>query len=166
LAVFDELSSYSFVVKDRTCRFGVSVYLSTEILQPIPAGRDVLILTKATKIGKTLGFATMEMFDADGLLLARGEHIKYLPMGPMWDFMANLVLSPMVLSFLLKYGDKLNSFKVHLFFAVDFWELDFHDEFEFHIRSLLLKIPFHVNPQPCNTVPLRATFISWIFTRC
>jgi hypothetical protein len=120
LAVFDELSSYSFVVKDRTCRFGVSVYLSTEILHPIPAGRDVLILTKATKIGKTLGFATMEMFDADGLLLARGEHIKYLPMGPMWDLMANLVLSPMVLSFLLKYGDKLNSFKVNLFFAVDF----------------------------------------------
>lgn len=88
--------------------------MTTEILQPISAGKDVLILTKATKIGKTLGFATMEMFDSDGLLLARGEHIKYLPMGPMWDFMANLVLSPLVLSFLLKYGDKLNTFKVQL----------------------------------------------------
>lgn len=112
MAVFDELSSYAFVVKDSTCRFGVSVYLSTEILHTIPAGKDVIIITKANKIGKTLGFATMEMFDKNGLLLARGEHIKYLPMGPLWNFTAKLLLSPFVLPILLKYGKSINKFKV------------------------------------------------------
>ena len=39
LALFDELSSYAAVIKDRTCRFGVSVFLTTELVGDIPAGR-------------------------------------------------------------------------------------------------------------------------------
>ena len=112
MAVFDELSSYAFVVKDSTCRFGVSVYLSTEILHTIPAGKDVIIVAKANKVGKTLGFATMEMFDRNGLLLARGEHIKHLPMGHIWDFTAKLLLSPFILPIILKYGTTIDRFKV------------------------------------------------------
>ena len=112
LAVFDELSSYAFVVKDKTCRFGVSVFLSTEILHTIPAGKDVIIIAKANKIGKILGFATMEMYDRNGLLLARGEHIKHLPMGSIWDFIARFFLSPAILPILLRYGNSINRFKV------------------------------------------------------
>ena len=94
-------------------RFGVSVYLSTEILQAIAPGTDVIIVAKASKVGSTLGFATMEMYDTGGSLLARGDHIKHLPMGSMWDLMAKLVLSPFVLPIILKYGNTINSFKVH-----------------------------------------------------
>ena len=138
LALFDELSSYAAVIKDRTCRFGVSVFLTTELVGDIPAGRwlstpypidwslstphsliltlshsvmhlnlcvfacypplslpppppphpsplsptcsDVIVSVKATKIGKTLGFITMEMFDSQDRLVAHGRHIKYAVM--------------------------------------------------------------------------------------
>ena len=96
-----------------TGRFGVSVYLSTEILQAVPPGTDVIIIAKASKVGSTLGFATMEMYDTGGQLLARGDHIKHLPMGPMWDLMAKFVLSPLILPIFLKYGNTINSFKVN-----------------------------------------------------
>ena len=112
LAVFDELSSYAIVTQDRTCRFGVSVYLSTEILESIQAGTDVIITAKAKKIGKILGFATMEMRDLEGSLLARGDHIKHLPMGYMWDFLAQFMQNRYILPILIKYGETLNKFKV------------------------------------------------------
>lgn len=112
--MFDELSSYAFVTQDRTRRFGVSVYLSTEILQSIPAGTDVIITAKAKKIGKTLGFATMEMHNLEGSLLARGDHIKHLPMGFMWDFLAQFLQSRFVLPIILKYGGFLNKMKVRI----------------------------------------------------
>jgi hypothetical protein len=90
------------------------VYLSTEILRAIPAGTDVIITAKAKKIGKTLGFATMEMHDLEGSLLARGDHIKHLPMGYMWDNLALLMQSRFVLPILLKHGDFLNNIKVRI----------------------------------------------------
>ena len=100
LAVFDELSSYAFMVKDKTCRIGVSVLLSTEILRECPADSDVIVEVEAIKIGKTLGFAIMEMRDSEGLLLARGRHIKYLPMGPLWDLFAHPAVSHLTFPFL------------------------------------------------------------------
>ena len=107
-------------------RFGVSVYLSTEILRSISPGADVIIVAKASKVGSTLGFATMEMYDTGGLLLARGDHIKHLPMGSMWDLMAKFVLSPFVLPILLKYGNTINSFKVNLLSFVKSVYLESH----------------------------------------
>ena len=135
--MFDELSSYAFVTQDRTCRFGVSVYLSTEILQSIPAGTDVIVTAKAKKIGRTLGFATMEMHDLEGSLLARGDHIKHLPMGFMWDFLAQFMQSRFVLPIILKHGESLNKMKVRiknyhsLSFKKKFFDLKNIWQFEF-----------------------------------
>ena len=98
----------------------MSVYLSTEILRTIPSGTEVVIIAKASKVGSTLGFATMEMYDTKGLLLARGDHIKHLPMGSVWDSMAKFVLSPFIPPILLKYGNSINSFKVILVLIKDY----------------------------------------------
>lgn len=91
LALFDDLSTLSLVAKDRTFRPGVSVQLSAEMLQPISANSDVVVRTRADKIGKMLGFSSIEMWSAETqdaktpILLARGRHIKFLPMGWLWD---------------------------------------------------------------------------------
>lgn len=90
------------------------MYLSTEILHAIPAGADVIVTAKAKKIGKTLGFATMEMHNLEGLLLARGDHIKHLPMGSMWDNLALFLQSRFVLPIILKHGEFLNNIKVRI----------------------------------------------------
>lgn len=90
LALFDDLSTVSLVAKDRTFRPGVSVQLSAEVLQSISVNNEVLIRTRADKIGKMLGFSSIEMWSAAippeaPVLLARGRHIKFLPMGWLWD---------------------------------------------------------------------------------
>jgi acyl-coenzyme A thioesterase PaaI-like protein len=94
LAVFDELSSYAVVIKDKNCRFGVSVFLSTELLHDIPAGSEVIVAVNAVKVGRTLGFIDMKMLDKDNRLVAHGRHIKYLPMGWIWDIFTHPSISP------------------------------------------------------------------------
>lgn len=101
LAVLDEVSTYSFILKDRTCRGGVSVHLTTEMLSPCVAGESVVIHTRLRKLGKTLGFCDFEMVSADksksGQVIARGQHIKHLPLGGAWDAIASPTLLPLVL---------------------------------------------------------------------
>lgn len=99
LAVFDELSTYSLILEDKSYRPGVSVDLFTESLKEVEANSEVLIVTKADKIGKILGFCTMEMRSLDGEILARGKHIKYLPMGWWWDIIISPVVLPVALFF-------------------------------------------------------------------
>lgn len=95
LAVFDQVSTYGFMVLDhKSRRPGVSVHLSCEVLQPTAKSGDVVdIVTRIDKLGKNLGFATVEMVDAKGQVLAVGKHIKFLPMGSIW----NVLFSPMIL---------------------------------------------------------------------
>ena len=92
--MFDELSSYAVVIKDKTCRFGVSVFLSTELVHDIPAGSEVIVAVNAVKVGRTLGFIDMKMLDKDNRLVAHGRHIKYLPMGWIWDMFTHPSISP------------------------------------------------------------------------
>jgi len=94
LAVFDELSTYLFFLNDRTCRPGVSIHLATEMISKISPEQTVLMHFKADKIGKTVGFCTMECWSLNGELCARGSHIKYLPMGLAWDLMFNPNVQP------------------------------------------------------------------------
>lgn len=106
LAIFDELSTYAFNVQDRNHRSGVSIHLTTELLSEIRPGELVVVDCKAEKIGKTVGFCTMKMLDAQGNLVAQGKHIKYLPMGYMWNIFTN----PLVLSSCLNFYDHNRKF--------------------------------------------------------
>lgn len=98
LALFDELSTYCIMIRDKTHRAGVSVVLSTKIIKSIKANDEVIIHTIANKIGKTLGFCTMEMRNKEnGELLAYGKHIKFVQMGLLWDILGNRKLLPYTL---------------------------------------------------------------------
>jgi acyl-coenzyme A thioesterase PaaI-like protein len=94
MAVFDEISTYSTVMRDKTHRPGLSVHLSTEILKPVYTGEKVTVLTKADKLGKTIGFCSMELLNQQGELVARGKHIRYLQMGMPFDLIAHPVAMP------------------------------------------------------------------------
>lgn len=98
LALFDELSTFSIMAKDKSHRPGVSVHLSTEIFQTIYPQETLTMFVKGDKIGKTLGFCSLEVFNRDGKLIARGKHIKYLPMGFFWDFLNYAFILPIALN--------------------------------------------------------------------
>ena len=55
MAAFDEISTYATIMQDKTHRPGLSVHLSTEIIQKVHAGEKVTILTQADKLGKSIG---------------------------------------------------------------------------------------------------------------
>lgn len=103
LALFDEFSTFALALEDREYRAGVSVDLNTEIVNPnfkLSPHSEVYVVTKADKLGKTLGFLTMELFASNPnydppssnlkegsstptqkghQIIARGKHIRYLP---------------------------------------------------------------------------------------
>lgn len=107
----DEVSTYTGAVAlDRRSRPGLSVTLESEWVGPAvfpgsaatthdlerPSGANagthgstlprVKITTWPLKIGKTLAFLNVELSCANtGVLLVRARHVKYLPMGPMFD---------------------------------------------------------------------------------
>ena len=86
MALFDEYSSMCFMMKDKGARGGVSIMLTADVHQFCAAGTDVTIVTRATKVGKTIGFCDIEMFDHNKELVSRGSHVKFVDMGRMWDF--------------------------------------------------------------------------------
>ena len=99
MALFDEISTYSTSMKDKNHRPGLSVHLTTELLQNVYAGDEVTILTKADKNGKTIGYCTMELLNKKGELVARGKHIRYLQMGALFD----TITDPMILPWTVNY---------------------------------------------------------------
>lgn len=102
MAIFDELSTWGFMISDMTHRGGVSIHLNAELLNntfDINETTDVLITTKASKVGKTIGFCDMTITSNDGkTVIAKGSHIKFLPMGFIWDFLMQPNLLPITLS--------------------------------------------------------------------
>jgi hypothetical protein len=127
-AVLDELSSYPIVLEDRKYRAGVSVDLFIEtfpyqitslkasalsssctsaspsqVLQLPEAGEEVTIITRTDKLGKVLGFCTMEMMNKKGDLIARGKHIKSLPLGAHLDLVATSPFFPCLIALYKKF---------------------------------------------------------------
>lgn len=86
-------------VHDRGHRPGVSIHLSTEVIRPysLQSDSNIKIMTRVDKIGRTIGFCSLEVLSADNELLARGKHIKYLPMGAIFDLLAHPFIFPIVL---------------------------------------------------------------------
>eukprot|EP00981_Chlorochromonas_danica_P007025 scaffold1528_cov199-Ochromonas_danica.AAC.1 len=109
LALFDELSSNALLTVDRQNRGGLSVHLVTEVIKPAPLHDNVVIITTAEKVGRTLGFLSMEMRNVKGDLLARGKHIKYMPMGWVADFLAHPKVIPFTLQIYEKFIGKMIS---------------------------------------------------------
>lgn len=109
IAIFDDLSTYSFLVKDRNCRSGVSVDLSAELLRDIPTGSTIHVVSHVSKLGKSIGFSDLHMYNEKNELVARGYHTKYLPMGAAWDIISHPAVLESTLklyeSVFLKYQD-------------------------------------------------------------
>lgn len=47
-------------------------------LRGVPLGEEITIDAKASKIGKTLSFLTVDLLDSRGRLLAQGKHTKFV----------------------------------------------------------------------------------------
>lgn len=100
LALLDEYSTYALMIQDRNHRPGVSVTLDIELLKPINVDENVRLVSRCDKIGLSIAFLSMEIRSAQGELLARGKHIKYVKMGIVWDMLTSFLLFPLVLAFL------------------------------------------------------------------
>ena len=98
MALFDELSTYHVMLADKTARPGVSIQLSTEIFSKCEANKEVVLTTRIDKIGKYIGFCSMEIHDSGGELVARGRHLKFMVMGTVWDFLMSSAVLPFTMS--------------------------------------------------------------------
>mmetsp|Transcript_19960 Transcript_19960/g.32898 ORF Transcript_19960/g.32898 Transcript_19960/m.32898 type:complete len:329 (-) Transcript_19960:1007-1993(-) len=99
-SLFDSVSTYAIIAEDKQRRPGVSVSLRADYtqLEARPREGDTLIVAaRAYKIGKLMGFAqcSVRRKDSDEVI-ATGEHIKYLPMGMIWNIAFGRWLFPLV----------------------------------------------------------------------
>lgn len=102
MAIFDDLSTVHLLGVDTSCRGGVSVHLSTTLLRNVPAGSDLTLRCIIDKLGKSMGFVTMEMVDtASSTVVATGKHVKFMPTGNFW---VDLLSRPFLLAPLIQYG--------------------------------------------------------------
>ena len=107
MALFDEYSSMCLMMKDRCARGGVSIVLTADLHNECPPNSEVTIVTTATKVGKTIGFCDIEMFDKNSNLLASGSHVKYIDMGKAWDVVMHPSRIKHTLAFYESMGSKL-----------------------------------------------------------
>ena len=92
LAIIDETTTWAFVLADeKRGRAGVSVSLDAKWGPAAMIPTDsVDISATVTKVGKNLGFVQAEITDSHSKqLVCHGSHIKFLPMGPLMDFITS-----------------------------------------------------------------------------
>jgi acyl-coenzyme A thioesterase PaaI-like protein len=98
VALFDEISTYGgTVVWDRSARPGVSIQLAARAnsVLDVGSGDTVVVTTHLQKLGRTLGFVRVSIRDERGNLLVTGTHIKFMPMGPLFDLGLHPILQPL-----------------------------------------------------------------------
>ena len=100
MTIFDEFSSYAFMMKDHTRRPGVSLHLGAQIHRPCVHGEVVRVTTCCRKLGKYIGFCdvTMSSVSNPELIYATGQHTKFMPLGPIYELLGNSVVFPAVMS--------------------------------------------------------------------
>ncbi len=100
-AIFDELSTVGLIALDKQHRPGVSVSLSTTLTpsETIKIGEEMTLEVQYEKIGKTIAFTSMIMRNEKKSIIARGNHIKYLPLGWFFD---NIISIPFIFDNLTK----------------------------------------------------------------
>ena len=92
LALFDEVSTMGLMHHDKSHRAGVSVLLAgavdtneRERFEALTAGSSLTVRSRSRRIGRTLGFCDVTL-SADGVVVVRGEHVKFMPVGGrVWD---------------------------------------------------------------------------------
>jgi acyl-coenzyme A thioesterase PaaI-like protein len=70
-------------------------------------GLTVLVRSEPTKMGKTIGFCDMSITTLDGELLARGQHIKFLHMGILWNLLMHPFIAPLTVQLLTLFSSFL-----------------------------------------------------------
>lgn len=78
----DEVSTLAMMTKDKFLRSGVSVHLAVEYLSAAPVGSKITVVAKCDRIGKNLGYSSVDFFGEDGSLLATCRHTKFLGLPP------------------------------------------------------------------------------------
>lgn len=96
IALFDEFSSASLMYLDSKNRPGVSILLSADLYSSCESGSIVEFISVAKKIGTNIAFCDIKML-SDNVVLAQGQHIKYMPMGILWDIFCNKYTLPLSL---------------------------------------------------------------------
>jgi acyl-coenzyme A thioesterase PaaI-like protein len=107
LAILDDLSSFACMAGDRTHRTGVSLSLTADLIQPgrMTALSEVDVLCKIDKIGRYVGFLTVEFMDrSTGQVLARGTHNKFLPTGFLWETFLSKPFFPLGFWLFMKFA--------------------------------------------------------------
>lgn len=75
----DVVGTVALMAADRDGRSGVSTDLNVSWFAPGPKGASVLVEATVLKIGKTLGFVTVDLRrESDGVLMAQGRMTKYM----------------------------------------------------------------------------------------
>ena len=100
IALFDEFSSFATILNDKNNRSGVSIILTAENYSNILPNSEVVIVSKSLKVGKTIGFSELQMFDINQNLVASGSHIKFLDMGKLWNFFMQPSIFPLIVNLL------------------------------------------------------------------
>ena len=91
LAIIDDVTTWALVLGDeKRSRPGKSVSLSLwagpSTVRGREPGDEVDIVTNVQKIGRNMGFCNATVRDtATGGLVCFASHVKYLPMGPLFD---------------------------------------------------------------------------------
>ena len=87
ITMFDTISTHALIIEDLTHRPGVSISLEADYFSLIKSGDDIIVSTKVIKIGKAVGFASCTIQEkSSGKTLVKGLHVKYMPMGLIWNF--------------------------------------------------------------------------------
>jgi acyl-coenzyme A thioesterase 13 len=74
----DEAGTVALASEDRDGRPGVTTDLSVSYLSPGLPPR-VIAKARALKVGRTLGYVQVDVFNDDGRLVAQGRMTKYMP---------------------------------------------------------------------------------------
>jgi hypothetical protein len=112
LALYDEYSSISFIAKDKTGRGGLSVQLSMEMFQRIEPWSILTMHISTEKIGKFIGFSSIDVTNEKGEVVAKGDHIKFMALGRLWDLLFSPTMIPLV--YAIYYRFIYNTFKTEI----------------------------------------------------
>ena len=99
IAFFDEISSYCGAVGwDKQGRPGLSLQLSGRRIkgwgEGVSVGDRIWVETTKRRVGRTVGFLDIAVFDSQGREIIQGQHMKFMPvpLGKMMTWLAGKIV--------------------------------------------------------------------------
>ena len=68
---------FAVALMDKDVRFGVTTDISFSCMSAIPKDSTVRIVAKCLKLGRSMGYAVVDIFREDGKLAAQGRHSMF-----------------------------------------------------------------------------------------